>query len=643
MPIQVQCCGLLLTLILMFLYKKQKTIKLRTEKAFMRAFVMTIISVFADILSCVAISFNDSLPVFLVNLVCKIYLVTLLGQSFFALLYICTDLYTDKDSYRRKMTGYGVFALATSVLILILPIYIYSDKTEGVLYSYGPSAYATYIFAFLTFIQTVVKMIREKGKLTAGKRMSVLMWLGVWMAAALLQLFFPKILLVGFAGVLGILVLYILLENPGNNIDRQTGLFNHGAFLQYTKQLYDYNVPFAALAIVLDHTSFKNMRTDLERDVIAEAVNYLSSIPNVYVFKNTGTEILMIFPEREKAEDIVRAVRERFETGWSKNRGIMVNPYWIYLSDSSLAEDAEDLLYLIRYVKQNGGEAGENNFIKVSGELVAKLREEKETEKLITEALKNDRLEVWYQPIFSTKQHRFTSAEALVRIRDEDGFLIPPGSFIEIAERNGSILQVGETVFRKVCRFLSENSIDKYGIKYIEVNLSMVQCAYSHLAKDYIAIMEEYGINSDRINLEITESASTSAKKVLLENMKELMKYGVNFSLDDFGTGQSNLDYIADMPVEIVKFDKGMTNAYFESGKTKYIMDAATNMIKGMNLKIVSEGIETEEQYKVMKEMGINYIQGYYFSKPLPEKEFLEFIDRENKAYLAAGDLPKSL
>ena len=385
------------------------------------------------------------------------------------------------------------------------------------------------------------------------------------------------------------------------------------------------------------------MRTDLEREVIAEAVNYLSSIPNVYVFKNTGTEILMIFPEREKAEDIVRAVRERFETGWSKNRGIMVNPYWIYLSDSSLAEDAEDLLYLIRYVKQNGGEAGENNFIKVSGELVAKLREEKETEKLITEALKNDRLEVWYQPIFSTKQHRFTSAEALVRIRDEDGFLIPPGSFIEIAERNGSILQVGETVFRKVCRFLSENSIDKYGIKYIEVNLSMVQCAYSHLAKDYIAIMEEYGINSDRINLEITESASTSAKKVLLENMKELMKYGVNFSLDDFGTGQSNLDYIADMPVEIVKFDKGMTNAYFESGKTKYIMDAATNMIKGMNLKIVSEGIETEEQYKVMKEMGINYIQGYYFSKPLPEKEFLEFIGRENKAYLAAEDLPKSL
>ncbi len=110
--------------------------------------------------------------------------------------------------------------------------------------------------------------------------------------------------------------------------------------------------------------------------------------------------------------------------------------------------------------------------------------------------------------------------------------------------------------------------------------------------------------------------------------MKELMDYGVNFSLDDFGTGQSNLDYIVDMPVDIVKFDRGMTNAYFENGKAKYIMDAATNMIHGMDLKIVSEGIETEEQFNTMQDLGISFIQGYYFSKPLPEKEFLEFVKK---------------
>jgi len=189
---------------------------------------------------------------------------------------------------------------------------------------------------------------------------------------------------------------------------------------------------------------------------------------------------------------------------------------------------------------------------------------------------------------------------------------------------------LGEMVFEKVCRFVKEHDIKRYGLHYIEINLSVVQCSYEQLAEDYINIMEKYGVPSSFINLEITESASMEAKRILLNNMKNLMDYGVKFSLDDFGTGQSNLNYIVDMPVDIVKFDRDMTNAYFENGKAKYVMDAAMHMVHGMDLEIVSEGIETKEQYEAMEGLGINYIQGYYFSKPLPERQFLEFIARNS-------------
>jgi len=138
--------------------------------------------------------------------------------------------------------------------------------------------------------------------------------------------------------------------------------------------------------------------------------------------------------------------------------------------------------------------------------------------------------------------------------------------------------------------------------------------------------MKKYGIDPAFINLEITESASLSAKNILLENMKTLMGYGVEFSLDDFGTGQSNLNYIVDMPVNIVKFDREMSQAFFQDEKAKYVMNAAMQMIHGMKLKIVSEGIETEDQYLAMEELSIDYIQGYYFSKPLPEAAFLAFL-----------------
>ena len=103
--------------------------------------------------------------------------------------------------------------------------------------------------------------------------------------------------------------------------------------------------------------------------------------------------------------------------------------------------------------------------------------------------------------------------------------------------------------------------------------------------------------------------------------MQRLIDYGVNFSLDDFGTGQSNLNYIVDMPVDIVKFDRGMINSYFDNKKARYVMDAAMGMIHGMGLQIVSEGIETDEQFGKMKDLGISYIQGYYFSRPLPKME----------------------
>ena len=134
------------------------------------------------------------------------------------------------------------------------------------------------------------------------------------------------------------------------------------------------------------------------------------------------------------------------------------------------------------------------------------------------------------------------------------------------------------------------------------------------------------------INLEITETASILVRKILVENMQILIRQGVSFSLDDFGNGQSNLNYIVDMPISIVKFDRDMSQAYFENKKAKFVMEAAMQMIHDMKLKIVSEGIETREQMETITELGIDYIQGYYFSKPIPEKEFLKFI-RERNAF----------
>ncbi len=627
MHIQIQCCGIVLMMVLLFFYLRQKRISMNTEKAFLHAFCLNLFCIVLDVFSVVVIYQRDWLPGWFVDFICKSYLITLVGVAFCSLLYICVDIYVSKAEYRKAVRRYQLITLADAVLVYILPIYYQFDEDGTTfLVTYGPSNLVAFWVAIGFLVVNFFLMKKEKNRINPRRREAVLTWMVIWVCAAMLQYCYDGLLVLGYACSIGMAVLYLKLENPETNLDRQSGLFNHSALVQYIRQLYSENRDFAVLAVTFKRSFQKNMAAG--QTIKMEIVEYLLGLSDTFVFKNAEDEIILVFKDSAKAEKGLQALSARFEEGWGQNGRIRIRPRWIYIPDARILSNVEDMLYLIRDIRQNSKEFSENPFFQVDKKKADEMYKKKRTEQMILEAMEKDWVEVYYQPIYSTKEQRFTSAEALVRIRDAEGEIVPPGVFIDVAEQNGMILKLGEMVFEKVCRFVKEHNIKQYGLHYIEINLSVVQCSYEQLAEDYIRIMEEYQIPSDFINLEITESASMDAKRILLGNMKSLMDYGVKFSLDDFGTGQSNLNYIVDMPVDIVKFDKDMINAYFENGKAKYVMDAAMHMVHGMDLEIVSEGIETKEQYETMEELGISYIQGYYFSKPLCEQQFLDFISQ---------------
>lgn len=631
MDIRLQSCGVILMSVLLYFYIRQKRIFLNTEKAFLRAFLVTLASIVMDILSIIALDYRKKLPELFVKFVCKSYLVTLLGVALCGLLYVCVDIYTKKNEYRKKVRKYEVTALLGILLIYLLPLhYMFAEDGTTVIYTYGASVIVTYLFAVSFLIIIACLMKKEKNRINTVRRQAVQLWMGIWMGASVVQYIYNDLLIVGYMSAIGMMILYLKLENPETNLDRQSGMFNHNALMQYTRQLFGKEQEFAILAIVLKNPLYEEGRSDQIGAVHMNVLEFLFNIEDAFVFKDMEDEILLVFEDAAAAEKGVQRILKRFQSGWGDGGKFYVKHCLIYVPNARIVNRAEDLLYLIYTIRQNSNEFSKGNLIVADKTKAEEMYQEKETEKLLEYAIENDRIEVFYQPIYSTKDNRFTSAEALVRIRDENGNIVSPGVFVGIAERNGAILSLGKIVFEKVCRMIKERDITRYGLHYMEVNLSVVQCAYEQLAEEYIQIMKTYGIPMEQINLEITESASLDAKSVLLKNMDKLIACDVRFSLDDFGTGQSNLNYIAEMPVDIVKFDRDMTTAYFESPKAKYVMDNAINMILGMNLEIVSEGIETEEQYKTMKELGISYIQGYYFSKPLAEDAFWDFICEHN-------------
>ena len=633
MNIKVQCCGVVLLALLAMIYGRQRKLKLTASRVFLGCFYVSMCSLAMDILSLAAIAYREKLPLSLVEFICKTYIILLVLVILFAVVYVATSVSFHLPDYKNNVVAYIVFFIVDVILIYVLPISIHEKAEENLAWTDGSSTYVAYFGALVLIVINLVQLFLYKKYIYERQRRTVLIWMLMWIAAACIQIFNKELLVIGFACALGVTVVFFQFENPELNLDWHTGLFNYVAYTRYGEQLYsDGNKKFYVIAVLFENTTWQDEQNSSGSVEAQRTFDVLLEIQGASAFKITENEVLLLFTNGERA----KAVWDRCVEWVSKEEPhtSQKRPSFYYVEDPRCVSSYSELLELIQYASLLKKDSIMDNAQTVGSGTVEQMLSERTMIQQILSALEEDRVVVYYQPIYSIEDKCFTSAEALVRIVDREGKIIPPGAFINIAENNGMIINIGRRVFEKVCQFFQTSRLEDYGMRYIEVNLSVVQCADEKLADTYIAVMNSMEMDPGRINLEITESASLRAKRILISNMERMIEYGIHFSLDDFGTGQSNLNYIVDMPVKIVKFDREMSQAYFANDKAKYVMDAAIHMIHGMGMRIVAEGIETEEQYKKMEEIQIDYIQGFYFSKPLPEQEFLDFLRRENSKVL---------
>ena len=237
---------------------------------------------------------------------------------------------------------------------------------------------------------------------------------------------------------------------------------------------------------------------------------------------------------------------------------------------------------------------------------------------------------MFYQPIISTEKQKVISAEALIRLNDRVLGFVSPEEFIPISESNGKILEISEFVIDSVFRFVRDNPLKDMGIEFIELNLSVMQCMDKNLTEKLKYYTDKYQIDPKQINLEITETATNFDEDRLRAQLGKLKKLGFNFSLDDYGTGYSNLVRVLEYPVDIIKLDKTIVWSAFHDRDNFITLKNLISMFHDVRRKIVAEGVENEEQMNALIELGCDFLQGYYYSKPVCEEDFLAYIARHN-------------
>lgn len=623
-----QLSGLLLTLVLLFFVYSQTRLKFRAEKAFIAVVLNVLLCNVFDILAVVAMNYKSVVGDWACEVICEFLLLTIVSVACHAS-WFATDEVDARFSRRWRIASVLPIIVLLAVCIFY-KTYQYDNPETGEIHFYGIPDSVAFIFCMLYVLAGALVAFHRRKALKQRQKIIICSWLLIWSVAGLLQRFFPFIPVVGFSTSLACLIMYTKLENPHENIDSVYEIFNHKAFKIKIEEIINKSSSESLVNISITNMDVitEIFGSKILYKLMKNICEYVQSFPNSLAFKLEDNVFSILVDNRDDMDYVLEKVVDRFDKHWEiDGTKINVNANVSIIERMHIFKDYESVEEAIHYYALLEGD-NNDNVISIDYSEVEKRRQEIETKHALDWALKNNGVEVFYQPVYNIDKGRFTAMEALVRIRDEDGTLIFPNDFIEYAEKNGMILKLGEEIFRGVCDFIRRNRIEQYGIEFIDVNLSVVQCMQEDLASSFKDIMGEYQVSPHMINLEITETSAIASKKTLDRNMEELIDYGVSFSLDDYGSGYTNLTYIVELPVNIIKIDREITINYRKSEKAKIAADSTINMIHNLGMEIIVEGVENEEQYRDFKNLGVNLIQGYYFSKPLPRNEIIQFIQK---------------
>lgn len=486
----------------------------------------------------------------------------------------------------------------------------------------------------VTILYSLIYCIVNVRIISYGK-ITILAILGVVSVfSMMLQMQITDVSFIDFVIAIGFLIMYYAIQNPFVMMDINTKVLNRNMFDELLRADIYNRKAFDIVVLALDDFKIINRSYgvtvgDMLLIQVAQFLREMDPKCNVYRYGSDQFAVQLMHKKSDLKQDL-SLIEERFRHPWIvEGVSTMISTTVCCITWPDDGDTYADIIDVIDFSVLSAKKSGKGCIVYAKDLDLQSIRREKAIEKAIDYAIEQDTLEVHYQPIYNIEKQSYTSAEALVRIRDDLLGNISPEVFIPIAERNGSILKMGSMIFEKVCKFISENDLQNTTIEYIEVNVSVVQCMQKDFVEHLNEIMDKYGVKPCQINLEVTETAAVNSIAILQENIEKLYHQGISFALDDYGSGYATIGYIHQLPFKIIKLDKLMVWDAFENERAGITLRYTVGMLKELKVHIVAEGVETKEQQSRLSDIGCDYLQGWYYSKAIPPEEFADLIQEE--------------
>ena len=354
------------------------------------------------------------------------------------------------------------------------------------------------------------------------------------------------------------------------------------------------------------------------------------------LFRPGGDEFLILLSNLSSSIQVTRFIQKLmaiFQSKWeARGQHFKIT---ISVGVSVYPEDSRDLDELYRHSEAalfSAKDSGKNQYKFYNQGLEKKLQLKQELESSLKTTSGRKSFEIYYQPKVNVHSKNMIGVEALVRWRNASGELIPPGEFISLSEESGLIIPLGEYVLTEACRQAVAWKESGHEL-ILAVNVSIIQFEDSKFLSMLKRVLEDSKISPHMLELELTESVLAKDIDYARKLIEEIRLLGVKIALDDFGTGYSSLSYINGFPLDVLKIDQSFVRNMLRSKTDQTIIAAIIQMANGLNLKLVAEGVETQEHADELEKMGCEIMQGYFFSRPVTADTITSTLDESKSIF----------
>ena len=550
----------------------------------------------------------------------------------YALLCYIMTLHDNKLISVKKMLLAGLATILLASIVLTNPFtekLFYFDVSAG--YVEGPwyrLMYYSALFHLAVILILVISWRKEFGSQKTKVILDILILCG---CGVVIQLLHYPLLMTGFGMSLGILALFLTINNPNANRDSLTGVYNYLYLTRRSDELIAAGKSFHIITIYLYQLKHINKVAGVEGGdyILQLTAKKLEELCGSRVFRITGKRFLVLTMSLQEYEYYITQIKKMFETDMQLDADSSKPATPVILSGIVHGQKLGASGLMLEYAEYLESLSMQNGMIEViqdDQQTMDGFLYNKKVEQYLRTAIAQDLFEVYYQPVYSTEKNDFVTLEALSRLHHPELGWIAPDVFIQIAEKNHMIEQITDLQFKRICMFINEHRGLMKKLFNIKVNLSSLDLMRSDCSSHFIRMMDDMDIQHDWIQFEITETVATEYNAGLGMVVDGFMAAGVRLCLDDFGSGYANLNTVMRLPFSAIKIDRTLLFDICNDKKRAMFYQSIIETFHRMGYSIVSEGVETEEEMSLLSSWGVDMIQGYYFSRPLPVEELLKLL-----------------